>query len=304
MKEKIRKRFLTEGADAVGFAKAGEIDHAIHSHHLQWIAERNHGEMSYLERHLPLKLHTDNVLPGAKTVISLAFSYVPSEWRSDNLPYIASYAYGDDYHDVIRERLSPIVEEFKDTYGGKWRICIDSAPVAERYWALKSGVGKRGMNGSVIVEGCGSLCFLTEILTTLELPPDKPSNDTCGECELCLRECPTRALKGDGTMDARRCINYLTIEKKGDMTEEERKMIKADTGFLFGCDKCLKVCPHNPDYPRNKVVFPLRNEIRGLSAEKILESDEKDFKDLFKNSPLLYAGFSRLRRNALLLHNS
>lgn len=247
MKEKIREALLKAGASHAGFARAGEISESVALKYQEWIEGNFHGEMEYLKRHIPLRRNTDNVLRGAKTVISMAFSYVPEKWRDDKLPYISAYAYGKDYHKVIRKLLKPAIENFKNYYGGEWRICIDSAPVEERYWATLSGIGKRGVNGAIITEKCGSLCFLAELLTTLEIEPDKPCIDACEGCGLCVKACPGGALRGDGTMDARKCINYLTIEKKSPLSAEETYLLKTATpgGIEYGCDLCHKVCPHN-----------------------------------------------------------
>lgn len=297
MKETIRKILLDSGALAVGFSEAGAIDPAVDHDFRRWISEGNHGEMAYLERHANLRNHTDNVLAEAQTVISLAFTYKPEETRNPGLSVISSYAYGIDYHVRLREILNPAIDYLKKTYGGKWRICIDSAPVAERYYALKSGIGVKGMNGMVIIEGGGSFCFLVEILTTLKITPDESKPGTCSECNLCLQSCPTKALRGDGTMDARRCINYLTIEKKTDFTTSEKLLLKAGNGYLFGCDICQKICPHN-DAANGKSLFPMLEDIKNLSSRNILEMGEENFKNKFKDSPLLYAGYQRLLRNA------
>lgn len=295
---------MATGALAVGFTKAGKIEDGAAEDYSKWIGEGLHGDMHYLERHLPLRNHTDSVLPGAKTVVSLAFGYKPEEWRSDNLPYVSFYAYGDDYHIVLKEILNPVVENLKKEYGGKWRICIDSAPIAERYWAMKSGIGKRGLNGNIIIENYGPFCFLVQILTTLEITPDIPSHKSCGDCGLCIDVCPSKSIKGNGMIDAKKCINYLTIEKKEEFTEEEARLLNSDNGYLFGCDRCLRICPHN-NPANNSLIkeFSLSDEIRNLTPERILSIEEKEFKQIFSRSPLLYAGYKRLRRNALILKN-
>ena len=247
VKERIRKALLDAGAAAVGFAKAGPIDSDVGQAYENWIRKGYNAEMTYLDRHIPLRRHTDNVLPGAKTVISLAFSYSPLKWRDPSLPIIACYAYGEDYHKALRKRLKPVLKSFQQEFGGKWRVCIDSAPVAERFWALKAGIGVLGLNGCVLVDGCGSLAFLTEILTDLELEPDHPSFGRCQGCGICVKACPGKALNGDGTLDARKCISYLTIEKKGDFSPEERSFLDSlpGPGYLHGCDTCVRVCIHN-----------------------------------------------------------
>ena len=302
MKDNIRTKLLESGAVAVGFAKAGEIDRAVHDSYEKWIGEGCHGEMSYLERHIPLKKDTNNVLEGAKTVISLAFDFTPKKWRSESFPYISCYAYSEDYHVTLRELLNPIVENLKAEYGGKWRVCIDSAPVAERYWAIKSGIGKRGLNGNVIIDGIGALCFLVEILTTLELNPDKSNDGFCDECGACLNECPTKALRGDGTMDARKCINYLTIEKRGEFNEEEKKLIRLGKGYLFGCDRCLRICPYNKKSDGLTYAQKIPDDkILELTTEETLLTDSQEFKRLLSGTPFAYAGYDRLKRNVLAL---
>lgn len=149
---------------------------------------------------LSLKLDPRNVLENAATVISLAFSYAPERFRDDSLPVVASYAYGEDYHDVIRRRLSPPVERLRNTYGGEWRICVDSAPLAERYWALRSGIGRLGRNGSVIVDNFGSYIFLAEVMTTLPVAPDEPTEALCAGCGALCQQ-----LSGKGIGCRREC---------------------------------------------------------------------------------------------------
>ena len=283
----------------MGFAQAGKVDSVIMDKLSEWVTAGNHGEMEYLKRHVNLKKNTDNVLPDAKTVISLAFSYAPAERKPSDKNYIAAYAYGEDYHIIIREILNPIIKNLQLSLGGKWRICIDSAPVAERYWALKSGIGKLGLNGNLIVEGYGSYLFLAEILTTLEFEPDSASEEWCGKCGKCISVCPGKALNGDGTMCASRCINYLTIEKKGDFSQSEIELVNRAGGSLYGCDLCMDICPHNKGIESTAIKnFKLREDIKNLTPDFFLSTNEEEFKRKFSRSPLLYAGFARLRRNA------
>ena len=252
MKEKIRTALMNSGAVAVGFAKAGEIEDAVAKAYENWIGEGCHAEMAYLERHIPLRRHTDNVLKGARTVISLAFSYVPENWRDLSLPTISAYAYGEDYHVVLRDILKPVVNTFKEELGGNWRICIDSAPVAEKFWAVKSGIGIVGLNGAVITKRAGSLCFLVEILTTIEFQPDQEARGECLKCNKCINICPGGAIRGDTTLNSAKCINYLTIEKKTAFTPLEAEFLE-NYPAIKGCDRCLRVCPHNKGVPPTKI---------------------------------------------------
>ena len=298
MKETIRQILLTTGASAVGFAKAGEIDGNVADSYDLWIKDGCNAGMSYLHKHSSLRRHTDNVLEGANTVISLAFSYSPEKWLDHKIFQIACYAYGEDYHEVIRKFLFPKIEELKQMFGGKWRLCIDSAPVAERYWALTSGIGIKGDNGAVIVEGCGSLCFLAEILTSLQIEPDLPLKKDCGHCRQCIAACPTGALKNDGFIDSRLCINYLTIEKKDDFSDEEKNFLKRASYPLFGCDRCLKVCKHNHNIkPTSIKEFQLSESIKKISCDEILGMNELDFSEKFGNSPFKRSGLAGLKRN-------
>ncbi|MDE6793796.1 MAG: tRNA epoxyqueuosine(34) reductase QueG [Muribaculaceae bacterium] len=335
MKETITSAIKATGAVAVGFAEAAEVDPQVISDYQEWIAGGNHAGMDYLARHAVLKSHPRYVLEDAATVISIAYSYAPAVWRDPALPVIAAYAYGDDYHDVLRRRLEPVVADLKQRFGGSWRICIDSAPLAERYWAIKSGIGRRGLNGSVIVDGYGSYIFLVEILTSLPLPSDEPSDTFCARCGECLKACPQNALRPDGTIDCRRCLNYLTIEHRGDWEGEELEAMQTPAAkhTLFGCDICQRVCPHNRNltptnipefYPRKGIISPNApspytseginsstipsiytsegiknlNIISSYTIEGIKSMSQTEFSTLFKGSPIKRAKLAGFLRNA------
>lgn len=320
LKETLRRKLMEAGAIAVGFARAGEIDKEAIRQYADWIAAGRHAGMEYLTRHIPLKSNTAGVLEDAATVISMAFSYAPQSLRPESLPVIAAYAWGDDYHDVIRRRLSPVADAMQRLYGGSWRICIDSAPIAERFWAMKSGIGRIGRNGSVIIDGSGSYVFLAEILTSHSIEPDEPSQKVCSGCGRCVNACPTGALRADATIDCRRCLNYLTIEHRGDWTGESLEAMHTHAGrhTLFGCDICQHVCPHNRDtvptaikefYPRKGIIVnpsPPVNTPEGISGdespfdspERIMAMTQEEFSRIFRNSPLKRAKLAGLIRNA------
>ena len=302
IKETIRAAMLQSGAVAVGFARAADIGEETMDGYRRWISNGMHAGMAYLSRHTELKRNPRSVLTDAATVISVAFSYAPSSFRRSTLPVIACYAYGKDYHDVIRGRLDEAVRKLSERLGGSWRVCIDSAPVAERYWALKSGIGRNGRNGSVIVENCGCYCFLAEILTSHPVAPDTPSEASCAGCGACVAACPTGALRHDGKIDSARCLSYLTIEHRGEWEGEMLAAMRSDAGknCLFGCDACLRACPHNRDVEPTRIPeFIPSEEIMTLDADTVTKMTQVEFSAMFKGSPIKRAKLDGLRRNAL-----
>ena len=301
-KEKLRNILYNSGAVAVGFSRAHDVPHEVSENFKKWIDAGNHARMEYLERHIPLRKHPDSVLMGVKTIISLAYSYFPLKWRSNNLPVISCYAYGEDYHEVIKRRLLPVVSDLREQIGGNWRICVDSAPLEERYWAVESGIAKRAKNCSVIIPGYGSFCFLAEILTDVEIDQDSPCRDSCENCGICMTMCPTKALKGDGTLDSRKCINYLTIEKRGAWDEKsgEVSILNLLEGrVLYGCDMCLKCCPENSKIKKKlRPEFYPTDKLLNLSENEILEMTESEFKEFFSKSAIKRAKYEGILRNA------
>lgn len=302
IKAAIRQAVTGCGAVAVGFARAADTDSRAMGQMAEWLRRGGHAGMDYLERHMPLKQNPEHVMEGASTVVCAAFSYAPSATRDDALPMIAGYALGEDYHDVLRRRLREATDSLRDSFGGEWRICIDSAPLPERYWAMKAGIGRLGRNGTLIVDGCGCYVFLAEILTSLEIEPDTPSAEGCMGCGACVRACPTQALCDDGTIDSARCLSYLTIEHKGPWTGRMREAMQTGAGrrCLFGCDICLRVCPHNLDAVPSRIAeFRPSETIMRIDAEDVDGMDRETFARAFKGSPLKRARLEGLMRNAL-----
>lgn len=307
MKETIRKHILDSGAVAVGFAKASPVPQEETILLKRFVEDGRHAGMEFLHRHVDLREDLRNVLPEVKALISCAFSYVPPIQRGPQLPAIADYALGKDYHDVIRRILTEAMEKISGSFPSVWRICIDSAPVSERWWALQAGIGKLGLNGSVIVEGAGSRCFLAEILTSLEIEPDITSDSRCMECGKCAKACPTGALRPDGSLDARRCINYLTIEHRGEWNGEGVEAMSTSEGrnSLFGCDICHNVCPCNRDLPPSRIKeFHATPRILGLNAQDALTMTQEEFSNLFRHSPIKRCKLEGLHRNAKNLTNN
>lgn len=295
MKNEIRELLKAAGADHVGFAKAEPVDTDCTKQFCNWLDNNRHAAMYYMKNHQQLRQDPRLLLPDAKTVISLAFNYYPPRLRSSDKPYIALYAYGADYHDVIRNLLSPACQTIALRYDAQTRICIDSAPIHERYWAWKAGLGFQGLNGTFIIPSKGSYFFLAEILTTLEIEPDTPLTSNCGNCGACLNACPAGALNADKTLDARRCLSYLTIECRQDWTPP----CPAESLPLFGCDCCQKACPHNavPQPTTIEPFFPSQ-ELLDFGIESADNISDSEFRRIFRKSPVKRTKPDGLCRNA------
>lgn len=309
----LRNRLLAAaaraGAQKAGFTRAEAVDDEVMRRFMQWLEAGNHGAMQYMANHLPVRndprLLADD--PGsARTVMSCAFSYYHPE-RQDSDALFAMYAHGDDYHEVLRERLRPLAEMLQ-AEGFTARICIDTAPIFERYWAVRSGVGFIGRNRQLIVPGMGSYFFLAEIVTSAELEPDEPCTLTCGDCMRCVRACPGGALRADGNFDGRLCLSYLTIEHRGELPMHlrapgdgngNRLIADALGNRVYGCDECQSVCPHNVSPPHTGIEeFRLRPSLRNLTRDNILEMTQADFSVTFRHSAVKRAKLAGLQRNA------
>lgn len=241
----LKARAVEEGFDLVGIAPAVPPPH--YATYLQWLANGMHGEMAYMHRHKHLRAHPENLLPGVRSILVAAMNYArgPHPARPGH-GRIAAYAWGRDYHKVLRSKLRRVsawlVSQAPEV---RTRICVDSAPLLERDYAMLAGIGWFGKNSCIINTHCGSYFLLGCLLTTLDLPPDTPAVGGCGTCGLCLDACPTGAIVGPGVVDARRCISYLTIEKRGPIPAHLQPRMQ---DWVFGCDVCQDVCPFN--HPR------------------------------------------------------
>lgn len=303
------------GAVAVGFAKADLVDDCAWDAFLDWVSLKRNAGMKYMENHLAIRRDPRLLLEGAKSIISLAFPFKPSQFRETEKGMIACYAYGLDYHDVIRQRVTTALTEIREAFGGDYRICVDSAPIMERYWAVKAGIGEIGDNGSVNVPGIGNMVFLAEIVTTLELsngnpasksdltpiPNRKGDEKTCQHCGICRKGCPSGALLPGGTVNSNRCLSYLSIEHRGEWNDSEAlAAMETETGknLIFGCDRCLRICPLNKETPPTAIpeFFPSK-EIWNLTKECVAELTQEEFSRIFKGSPIKRCKLAGLRRN-------
>ncbi len=256
--------------------------------------------MEWLGRNIEARFSVDKILPGTRSIISVAFEYPEApEPRSPRHPRWAAYALGDDYHEIIRKRLAPVAAWLDASTGGESRVCVDTAPVMERYWAVKAGVGFRGRNGMIIVPGIGSRIFLSEIFTTAALPHSAgfPATISCEGCGRCEASCPASAISADGKIDARRCLSYLTIEHRGPLPDGVKLGNR-----IYGCDTCRQVCPHEkPQWDRAIPEFHPRESILQLDVDAIQCMTSAEFSTLFRSSAIKRTKHEGLLRNVKLL---
>ena len=257
----------------------------------KWIAEGKHGEMAWMAKNIERRGDPRLVLEGAKSIIVLATNYFQGPKPITDYR-IARYAWNDDYHDLIEKRLKAL-EDFLTTHGGTTRRYVDTGPILERDFASEAGLGWGGKSTMQIHRQLGTWFFLAEVLTTHELPPDEPARDLCGKCTRCIDACPTQAITGPRTMDARRCVSYLTIEHKGSIPLEFRKAIG---DRIYGCDDCLDACPWNRfAQTSHEAAFQARQSVFAKSLRDFLSLSEDDFRTLFAKSPI-----KRIKRHAFL----
>ncbi len=262
----------------------------------KWLKNNCHGQMSYMENHFDMRLNPTLLVDGAKSVVSLLFNYYPSELQRKGTYKVSKYAYGQDYHFVIKSKLNELLFSIQEQIGDiSGRAFVDSAPVLDKAWAAKSGLGWIGKNSNLITQKVGSFYFIAELIVDLELEYDVVTTDHCGSCTACIDACPTQAIIAPYQVDGSKCISYYTIELKDNLPEEMKG--KFDD-WAFGCDVCQDVCPWNRFSKSHKE--PLFNpipELLSFSKKDWQEITEDTFKKVFKNSPLRRTKFEGLKRN-------
>lgn len=261
-----------------------------------WLKNEMHGEMSYMERNFDMRLDPRKILNGAKSVISLTYNYYTDKLQKDENFKISKYAFGTDYHVVIREKLKNLLFLIKEKVGEmNGRVFVDSAPILERAWAKKSGLGWIGKNTNLISKNVGSFFFLCEIIVDIELDYDHLTTDHCGTCTACIDACPTNAIVEPYKVDGSRCISYLTIELKENMPEYAKDSYDK---WIFGCDICQDVCPWNKfSKPHNEPLFNADEKFLSMSKNEWLEITKETFDKVFKDSPIKRTGYDGLKRN-------
>ena len=261
-----------------------------------------HGSMQYMENYFDMRVDPARLVPGAKSVITLLLNYFPSQQQGKESPKISKYAYGNDYHDVIRAKLKTLLQLVRDEIGDvHGRGFVDSAPVLERTWARESGIGWIGKNTNLLTKEQGSFFFIATLITDLELEYDDPFvKDYCGSCRKCIDACPTDAILDERVVDGSKCISYFTIELKDALIPDELKNHFHD--WMFGCDICQDVCPWNRfSRPTNEISFTPIPEILNFTTQEWEALSEESFKKIFKHSPLKRSKFKGIQRNLKFL---
>lgn len=264
----------------------------------KWLKANMNGKMSYMENHFDKRLDPRLLVEGAKSVVSLALNYFPEkDLAEDNNPKLSKYAYGEDYHFVIKEKLSAFMHSIHEEIGEVGgRMFVDSAPVLDKAWAVKSGMGWMGKHTNVITRESGSFFFIAELILDLDLEPDGPVKDYCGTCTRCIDACPTDAIVAPYVVDGSRCISYLTIELKDEIIPSGFKG-KMDN-WAFGCDVCQDVCPWNRfSKPTTEASFFPSEQLKNMQKEDWQELTREVFSSLFKNSPIKRTRYKGLMRN-------
>jgi epoxyqueuosine reductase len=272
--ERIKEEARRLGFSHTGISRAEPLEKE--GEHLRgWLARGYHAGMGWMERREAERIDVTKVLPGARSVVSVAINYYTPHRHSEEGGKISRYAWGDDYHEILLEKLEHLATWMGEAVPGSRSLAyVDTGPVMEKAWAERGGIGWCGKNGNLITQDAGSWVFLGELLTTAELSPDSPATDHCGSCTLCIEACPTRAIVSPGVIDSSLCISYLTIEHRGEFAEGEAERIGS---WIYGCDVCQDVCPWNLRFatpspeprfqPREGMAEPDLAEWRGISEE-------------------------------------
>ncbi|KAA3602795.1 MAG: tRNA epoxyqueuosine(34) reductase QueG [Calditrichaeota bacterium] len=301
--QEVRKIGMSLGFDKIGFAKAEELPEK--NYLALWLEKGFHGQMTWMEQNFEKRTNPQKLVPRSSTVISVALNYYREAEREDGSVKISRYAWGDDYHKVLKKKLKSFylqVQELIPELEG--RYFVDTAPISDKMWAVKSGIGWLGKHSNVITRDFGSWVFLGELVVNHEFDYDEEIGDFCGTCERCLTACPTDAIVEPYVVDSNKCIPYLTIELKSENpipAEFEGKM----EGWVFGCDICQDVCPWNIKFAQESKVeeFKERDFLVNPKSEEILNLREEEFLEIFRNNPVKRAKFEGLKRNTEFVTN-
>ncbi|UUF16185.1 MULTISPECIES: tRNA epoxyqueuosine(34) reductase QueG [Flavobacterium] len=297
-------KFIKEEAKRLGFiscgiSKAGFLEQEAPRLE-KWLNNNHNGQMAYMENHFDKRLNPTLLVDDGKSVVSLLLNYFPSESQNDNSFKISKYAYGQDYHFVIKEKLKELLHSIQENIGEvSGRAFVDSAPVLDKAWAAKSGLGWIGKNSNLITQKVGSFYFIAELILDLDLEYDHAVTDHCGSCTACIDACPTQAILAPYIVDGSKCISYYTIELKENIPNDMQG--KFDD-WMFGCDTCQDVCPWNRfSKPHSEPLFNPNPDLISFSKKDWAEITEETFQKVFKNSPIKRTKFDGLKRNIKFL---
>jgi epoxyqueuosine reductase len=294
--KKIKTHTLELGFDGCGISRAEKLDKET-SLLQQWINAGYQADMKYMSVHYKKRIDIRELVPGAESVISVILNYNSLETgKVPEAPRISKYAWGRDYHKVMKKKLKTLLEYIDDTFGPvNGRYFVDSAPVLDRAWAARSGLGWIGKNTNLISRDFGSFIFIGELIIDKKLAYDQPINDYCGDCTKCIEACPTGAIVADKVIDSQKCISYQTIENKGDISAHMKGKMQ---NWIFGCDTCQDVCPWNQKGIQHRVPdFNPHPDLLSLSRKEWFELDDKRFNELFSGTPVMRAKYEGLKRN-------
>jgi epoxyqueuosine reductase len=261
-----------------------------------WLKKNQNGQMSYMENHFDKRLNPTLLVEDAKSVVSLLLNYYPEQKQNEDAYKISKYAYGVDYHIVIKDKLKELLFSIQETVGEVYgRAFVDSAPVLDKAWAAKSGLGWIGKNSNLLTQKVGSFYFIAELIIDLDLDYDYAATDHCGTCTACIDACPTQAIVEPYVVDGSKCISYFTIELKENIPQEMKGKFE---DWAFGCDICQDVCPWNKfSKPHNEPLFSANPDLLSMTRKDWDEITEETFKAVFKDSPLKRTKFLGLKRN-------
>lgn len=291
----IKEKAKELGFMHCGISKAGFLEEDAPRLE-KWLKSGFHGEMGYMENHFDKRLDPTKLVPGAKSVVSLTYNYFPEQQQREDSFKISKYAYGNDYHFIIKDKLKVFFQWIHQEIGEiDGRVFVDSAPVLERAWAAKSGIGWIGKNANLLTKQVGSFYFLSELIIDLELAPDGPTTDHCGKCTACIDACPTQAIESERVINGSKCISYATIELKNQIPSSFENHME---DWMFGCDICQDVCPWNRfSKPHQQPEFMANDAILNYSKKEWTELTQELFGEIFRKSPVKRTKYAGLMRN-------
>ena len=296
LSETIKKYAATIGFDACGFCCSDVVDDNTQKHFKQWLSDGYQADMNYMTSYQEIRINPSLLTENAKSIICVALNYYPDKKQHSENPQIAYYAYGKDYHDVMKHKLYQLLNQIKELDPSiEGRAFCDTAPILERHWAAQSGIGFIGKNSMLIIPKKGSFFFLGELIINKELEYDTPIKLSCGNCSRCMDACPTKAIEKPHTINSNKCISYQTIENRNEIDSEIAPLLN---NCVYGCDICQKVCPWNKfSSPNHIPEFTPSQDFLDLNYEKLNNLSEDEYRSIFKGSAVKRAKYTGLKRN-------